>query len=151
MKRNCEGLMRKLMRFEICGLVVGEDGLVAQVWCKICSNIERKPKLLALKFNTFHKHVRRRMAIIHNSGIVVKDYFYCKDVAHAKNERIYSMRNSKSIMTLVQSRIHFRVWKKFIQFVIVLHILLHGKPMLEYESLRELFLLFKVKNTLLKH
>jgi hypothetical protein len=90
-------------------VVVGEDGLVAQVLCKICNNIERKPKLLALKFYTFHKHVRHCMAIIPNSSIVVKDYFYCKDVAHAKNERIYFMRNSKSIMTLVQSRIHFRV------------------------------------------
>jgi hypothetical protein len=41
--------------------------------------------------------------------------------------------------------------EKFIQFVTILHIFLHGKPMLEYESLRELFLLLKVKNTPLKH
>ncbi len=33
-------------------IVVGEDGLVAWVRCKICSNIEKKPKLLALKLNT---------------------------------------------------------------------------------------------------
>jgi hypothetical protein len=32
-----------------------------------------------------------------------------------------------------------------------MHILLHGIPILEYESLKELFLLLKVKNTSLKH
>jgi hypothetical protein len=50
-------------------------------------------------------------------------------------------------MTLVQSGIHLGAWKKFIQFVTILHILLHGRPMLAYELLRELFLLLKVKNT----
>ncbi len=71
--------------------IVGEDGLVAQVWCKICNNIEGKPKLLAPKLDTLHKHVGHCKATILNSGIVVRDYSYCKDVAHAKNERTYSV------------------------------------------------------------
>jgi hypothetical protein len=108
--------------------------------------------LLAPKFDTFQKHVRRRNATILNSSIIVGDYFYYyMDVAHAKNERIYFVQNSKSIMTLVQSRIHLGAWKKFIQFVIILHIFLHERPMLEYESLREMFLLLNVKSTPLKH
>jgi hypothetical protein len=131
--------------------IVGEDGLVTHVQCKICSNIERKPKLLAPKFDTLQKHVERRKATILNSSIVVEDYFYCKDVAHAKNEKTYSMWNLEFVMTLVQLGIHFGTRKMFIQFVTALHILLHGRPILEYESLRELFLLLKVKNTPLKH
>jgi hypothetical protein len=51
-------------------------------------------------------------------------------------------------MTLVWSRMHLGVRKKFIQFAIMLYIFLHGWPMLEYESLREFFLLLKIKNTL---
>jgi len=132
-------------------IVVGEDGLVAQVWCKICSNIEGKTKLLTPKFDTLQKHVRHCKATIPSSNIVVEDYFYYKDFAHAKNERTYFVHNSEFIMTLVQSRIHLVAWKKFIQFATILHILLHGRPMLEYELLRELFLLLKVKNTPLKH
>jgi hypothetical protein len=103
--------------------------------------------LLAPKFDKLQKHVRCHKAIMFNSSIDVEDYFYCKDVAHAKNEKTYSMRNLESIMTLVQLGIHLGTWKKFIQFVTILHILLHGRPILEYESLRELFLLSKVQNT----
>ncbi len=107
--------------------------------------------MLAPKLNTLQKHVRHCKAAIPSFGIVVGDYFYCKDVAHAKNERTYFVQNLEFVMTLMQSGIHLGARKKFIQFVIVLHILLHGRPMLEYESLRELFLLLKVKNTPLKH
>jgi hypothetical protein len=82
-------------------VVVGEDGLVAWVQCKMCSNIEEKLKLLAPKLITLQKHVRCCKAIVPSFGIVVRDYLYCKDVAHAENERTYSMWNSKSVMTLV--------------------------------------------------
>ncbi len=99
----------------------------------------------------FKKKVGRPKAAIPSSSIIVKDYFYYKDVAHAKNERTYFVQNSKSVMTLVILGIHLGVRKKFTQFAIVLHILLHGRLLLEYESLREMFLLLKVKNTLLKH
>jgi hypothetical protein len=54
-------------------------------------------------------------------------------------------------MTLIQSWIHFGAQKKFIQYVIILHILMHGRPVQEYESLQELFLLLKVKSMPLKH
>jgi len=71
--------------------IVGEDGLVAQVWCKICNKIEGKPKLLTLKFNTLHKRNECHKATIPSFDIVIEDYFYYKDVTHAKNERIYFM------------------------------------------------------------
>jgi hypothetical protein len=74
-------------RFPWAEIVVGEDGMVAQVWCKICNNIEGKPKLLAPKFDTLKKHVERHKATIHSSDIVIEGYFYYKDVAHAKNEK----------------------------------------------------------------
>jgi len=71
--------------------IVGEDGLVAQVRCKICNNIEEKPKSLTLKFKTLQKHNRCHKATIPSFNIVIEDYFYCKDATHAKNERTYSM------------------------------------------------------------
>jgi hypothetical protein len=40
-------------------------------------------------------------------------------------------------------KVHLGVQKKFIQFVIVLHIFLHGWPMLEYESWKDFFLVLK--------
>jgi len=70
--------------------------------------------LLAPKLNTLQKHARHCKATIPSSGIVVGDYFYCKDIAHAKNEMIYFVQNSKSVMTLMQSGIHLSAQKKFI-------------------------------------
>ncbi len=52
--------------------IVGEDGLLAQVRCKICSNIERKPKLLALKFNTLQKHIGCHKATILSFDIIIR-------------------------------------------------------------------------------
>jgi hypothetical protein len=88
--------------------------LVAQIRCKICSNIEGKPKLLAPKFDTLQKHARHCKVTIINFGIVVENYFYYKDVAHAKNKRTYFVRSLESIMNLVQLWIHLGAWKKFI-------------------------------------
>ncbi len=88
-------------RFPWVEAIVGEDGLVAQVRCKICGNIEGKPKLLTPKLDTLQKHVGRCKATILNFDIVVGDYFYCKDVTHAKNERTYFVQNSKSVVTLM--------------------------------------------------
>ncbi len=71
LKRVYKGLMRRFMCFNIWACcfpwaktVIGEDGLVAQVWCKISNNIKGKPKLFTPKFNTFQKHVRHRKATI---------------------------------------------------------------------------------------
>jgi hypothetical protein len=50
-------------------VVVGEDGLVAHVQCKICNNIEGKPKLLTPKLDTFYKHVGRHKATIPSFNI----------------------------------------------------------------------------------
>jgi hypothetical protein len=81
--------------------IVGEDGLVAQVRCKSCCHIEGKPMLLAPKLDTLQEHARHCKTTIPSFGIVVKDYFYCKGVANAKNERIYFVWNSESVMTSV--------------------------------------------------
>jgi hypothetical protein len=37
-------------------LIIGDDGLVSQVRCTICSKIEGKPKLLAPKLDMLQKH-----------------------------------------------------------------------------------------------
>ncbi len=47
-------------RFPWAEAVVGEDGLVAQVQCKICNNIEGKPKLLA----TNSTHFRNMSSVV---------------------------------------------------------------------------------------
>jgi hypothetical protein len=83
--------------------------------------------------------------------MAIGDFYYCQDANHCKNKQIFVGWNLKSIMTLIQLGIPLGAQKKIIQFVIMLHIFVHGQLMLEYELLKELFLLLKVKNTPLKH
>jgi hypothetical protein len=41
--------------------------------------------------------------------------------------------------------------QKYVQFVVIFHLLTHGHPMFDYESLKELFQLLKVKFVPQKH
>jgi hypothetical protein len=130
-------------QFSWAKLVFGDDGLVFQIKCTICNKIKGKLKTLAPKLHMFQKHVGHWKALVLSPSMVNGDFYYGQDVVHCKNEWFFIRWNSKSIITLVHLGIHLGVWKKFIQFVIVLHIFLHGWPMLKYESWREFFLLLK--------
>jgi hypothetical protein len=92
--------------FPSAELVIRDDGLVSQVRCTICSKIFKKPKL-AFKLDMLQKHVGCQKAIILSLGGAIGDWYYCNDATNYKNERALIGRNSKTIMTLVQSRIHF--------------------------------------------
>jgi len=59
-------------------------------------------------------------------------------------------RNAKSILFSMHFRVHLGAKKILTLFVIVLHIIMHGRPIWGYESLKELFMLFKVNNNMLK-
>ncbi len=150
--------MIRLMCFKIHGLVVfhGLKQLLGRmVWLHRSSvkfvAILKESQSCQLPSSTPFRNMLGVVRQQFSFNIVVGDYFYCKDATHAKIERTYFVQSSEFVMTLIQLGIHLGGWKKFVQFVTVLHIFLHGRPMLEYESLRESFLLLKVKNTPLKH
>ncbi len=94
---------------------------------------------MAPKFYTLQKHVGHRKAIVLNLGVAIGDWYYYNDATHYNNERAFIGWNFETIMTLVHWGIHFGARKKFMKFVIVLHLFMHGRPMLEYEFLQELF------------
>jgi hypothetical protein len=60
------------------------------------------------------EHVDHQKANVPSLGGIVGDEYYYNDATHCKNERVLIGRNSKTVMTLVQSRIHFGARKKFI-------------------------------------
>jgi hypothetical protein len=43
--------------------VVGGDGRMSQVHCKVCSHVEGQEKLLVAKIDSLWKHTRRRKAL----------------------------------------------------------------------------------------
>jgi hypothetical protein len=43
-------------------LVVGTNGVVNQMCCKVCTTIEGKERLLTTKLDSLYKHARRKKA-----------------------------------------------------------------------------------------
>jgi hypothetical protein len=50
---------------------MGADGRITQVWCKICSDIEGREKLLAPKIDSLYKHAGRRKVLVDMGRCVV--------------------------------------------------------------------------------
>jgi hypothetical protein len=88
-------------RFPRAKLVVGENGLVFQIKCMICSKIKGKLKMLVPNHNMLQKHVGHWKALIVNPNLAIGDFYYSHDVTYRKNEWFFIGWNSKSIMTLV--------------------------------------------------
>jgi hypothetical protein len=60
------------------------------------------------------------------------------------------LKRSKSILAQVNKFVGEGNWK-FVQMKSIMHVLSHGRPMLEYESLYELFWSLMVPNNLNMH
>jgi hypothetical protein len=59
------------------------------------------------------------------------------DNQHQKDERAYASQGPNSITELVVNGRKAR--KKIIQFVAIFHLLKHGRPMTEFEHMKDLF------------
>jgi len=80
-----------------------------------------------------------------NLGLKKGQEYTTKDCAHLKNMRLYTQRDSKSILAQI-NRLAKERNKKISQMKSIFHILLHGCLMLKYESLYELFKSINVPN-----
>jgi hypothetical protein len=74
-------------------------------------------------------------------------FYFNKDFMHAKNKHCYTIANHSSIL----ANVSFERKQKFIKFVVFYHLLAYKCPMIDYESLKDLFQLLKVKNVSKKH
>ncbi len=55
--------------------MVGCDGNLTMVCCKVCSEIERQEKLLGPKFDSLQKHASRQKCKVTSPECVVGQYF----------------------------------------------------------------------------
>jgi hypothetical protein len=73
-------------------------------------------------------------------------FYLNKDFVHAKNKHCYTFANHSFILDRLQANVPFERKQKYIQFVVLNHLLAHKCPMIDYESLKNLFQLLKVKS-----
>jgi hypothetical protein len=56
--------------------MVGVDGRITQVRCKVCSNVERREKLLVPKIDLLWKHACRCKALVDMAKVKRGEYYY---------------------------------------------------------------------------
>jgi hypothetical protein len=118
------------------------------MWCKVCSCIDKKDKLFTPKLDTLEA-----CWLPKGEGCYFWsdswDVFLQLRFLHCQNEKTYNGKNAKAIVTLLH---YYGVEEKNnLVCSIILHIMMHGRPMLEYKPMKELFMLLKVKNNPFKH
>jgi hypothetical protein len=69
--------------------IMGVDGKVTQVKCKVCIVIEGRNKFLVPKLDSLWKHVNQRKSTIASASVVVGDFYFLKTNQHVLNEKLY--------------------------------------------------------------
>jgi hypothetical protein len=82
-------------------VVMGADGRISQVRCKVCIFVEHRDKLLVAKIDSLWKHIGRRKALCDSTKLKKGEYYYLGQNQHIKNEQIYYARAGESILDKV--------------------------------------------------
>jgi len=78
--------------------VLGSNGKVVQVRCKVYSLIDGKHKLLVAKVDSPWKHAGCYKALVAMPRVKVREHYFLKSNAHVVNEKIYFPKGSKTVL-----------------------------------------------------
>jgi hypothetical protein len=93
-------------------LVVGLDGKVKMVQCKVCSTIEQREKILVPKLDGLKKHSGRRMCKVAHLIRVLGKFYISLDSQHVRNEKIYAITGHDGIQLQVEKHIRLKRKRK---------------------------------------
>jgi len=113
------------------------------------SKIECRKNLFVLKLDNFFKHVGKRKAKVTTKGVQTSNFFYSKNATMHKMKAInLNLANGLNVLHLVRKRDGNDDKQKLVQFTIGLHLLMEGRPMIDFEGLKLLFKQLGVKTML---
>jgi hypothetical protein len=130
---------------------VGVDGRITQVRSKVCSDVERRDKLLVPKIDSLWKHVGRRKALVDMAKVKRGEYYYLGSNQHVKNKRVYYAKGGETILQKLEAGVVLERRKKLVQMKVLLHLLIQGQPMTDYVSAKKLFADLNVPHMPCKH
>jgi hypothetical protein len=131
--------------------VIGVDGRITQVCCRICTDVEGREKLLVPKIDSLMKYGGKRRATADMGKIKCGKYFYLRNNQHVKNERVYFAKGGETIVTKVLAGMTRERCLKVMQMRCMFHVLSQGRPMADFTVMRELLLNLMVPNIPKKH
>jgi hypothetical protein len=84
-------------------------------------------------------------------GVDARSFYYNKNYVHVHNEHIYTVNDCAFIFDQLQVDVPSEHRRKYVQFVVIFHLLTHGRHMTNYENLKDLFQLLKVESVSKMH
>ncbi len=69
--------------------IMGSNGKVVQVQCKVCSFIDGKDKLLVAKLDSLWKHAGHHKTLVAMPRVKVGEHYFLKSNAHVVIEKFY--------------------------------------------------------------
>jgi len=126
--------------------ILATDGVLHMVKCKVCSEFDRKPCVMAPKSDTLWKHDGKRCAKkdLPQYGVKKGEHYIAAQCKHRKNMRLYAARAPSSILEQVNHCTTVEARRKRVQFATLFQVLENGRPMVEFESRRSLYKLLAV-------
>ncbi len=67
-------------------IVIGPEGKMTHVSCKFCNEVEKREKLMVLKFDGLQKHASHWKTMSTHPKVVVSQYYISNISQHVKNE-----------------------------------------------------------------
>jgi len=127
--------------------MVGVDGRVHKVKCKVCNKIERHNNLLVLKLDYLWKHVnQRKILIVILCMATIGKYYFFKTNQHVFNACLYVSRGMDYVVQQVtRSIVVKKKWKKCLVCT-HFHLLSQCRPITKYEEMQSLFVFLKMVN-----
>jgi len=121
------------------------------VRCIICSKVEGRKKLLISKLDYLLKHLGRRKTTFAMPKVKVGEFYENKKCAHAEKQVLFAQILVNFVFQLVIYQGLASNKRKFVQFLVILYVLSHSRPMTNFENMKSLLELLKVKHCLEKH
>ncbi len=78
--------------------MVGDDGKVHQVKCKVYNKIEGHDKLLVPKLNSLWKHANHRKAIAPTTSVATREHYFLKMNQHVFHEHLHASIDRDSMV-----------------------------------------------------
>ena len=130
------------------------NGVLVVVICVVCTSIDGLKKSIMLKNDNLAKHQGKRTCL---ADRYLEPYLLegktcvAYNCQHLKNCKEWASRKPRLVANQVQIGLQVDCKRKEVQFSTLYEVLVHGRPMIDYERIESLLKFLRVKNMPSKH
>jgi hypothetical protein len=130
-------------------IVIGLEGKMTHVSCRMCNEVEKRKKLLDFTFDGLQKHARHWKTMFTQPRVVVTRYYISNTSQPVKNELHYVVFDGQTfVVQQVANGDPIGCKRKFVQLVTIFHLWRQGRPMTNFRGCKEFFDFINISNNL---